>query len=75
MTEPKKRGFAALTPERRREISAMGGRSVPSQFRGFSRDPALARRAAKASAAARKRNRDDEDARVALVLDAVFGVP
>lgn len=45
-TKPKKpRGFAAMTPERRAEIAAMGGRSVPSDRRSFSQDRALARQA------------------------------
>lgn len=68
MTSPYKRGFAALTPERRREVSSMGGRSVPNGARGFSRDPALAKRAAKASAEVRKRKRDREEARVEGIL-------
>lgn len=39
---PKKpRGFAALTPERRREISAMGGKAGAGTARGFAvMDPA-----------------------------------
>lgn len=41
----KKRGFAALTPERRHEIAAMGGKSVPARKRTFSRKKALARTA------------------------------
>lgn len=32
----KPRGFAAMTPERRREIAAMGGRAVPAEKRSFS---------------------------------------
>lgn len=43
--EKKLRGFAAMSPERRREIAAKGGRSVEPQERSFSRDPALAARA------------------------------
>jgi general stress protein YciG len=31
-----KRGFASMTPERRKEIAAMGGRAVPADKRGFS---------------------------------------
>jgi general stress protein YciG len=43
MTEPKKpRGFAAMTPEQRREISSRGGRNTPPEKRNFSRDPASA---------------------------------
>lgn len=47
MTEdqPKRlRGFAGMTPERRREIAALGGASVPSDKRSYSKDPALAAR-------------------------------
>lgn len=44
--EPKKlRGFAKLSPERRREIAAKGGRSVEPQERVFSKDRDLAARA------------------------------
>ena len=39
------RGFAAMSPERRREIAALGGRSLPNSKRSFSLDPALAARA------------------------------
>lgn len=35
-TPKAKRGFAALSPERRREISARGGASVPAEKRSFS---------------------------------------
>ena len=40
-----KRGFASMDPERRREIAAKGGRSVPKEARGFSRNPDLASQA------------------------------
>jgi len=40
-----KRGFASMDPERRRQIAAKGGRSVPKEARGFSRNPELASRA------------------------------
>lgn len=36
------RGFASMTPERRSEIAAMGGRSVPDNKRGFSQNRAAA---------------------------------
>ena len=39
------RGFAALSPERRREIAAKGGASVPADRRSFSQDRDLAARA------------------------------
>lgn len=48
------RGFAAMTPERRREISSKGGKSVPAEKRGFSRDPNLAREAGKKAGQMRK---------------------
>ena len=42
MIERKPRGFAALTPERRREISALGGAAGAGTARGFAvMDPAL----------------------------------
>lgn len=48
MTEQKGKkpqGFACLSPERRREIAAKGGRSVAPENRAYSRDNDLARRA------------------------------
>lgn len=42
MTEKSKRGFAAMTPERRREIAAMGGRAVKPESRSFSTNRELA---------------------------------
>lgn len=41
----KLRGFAAMDPERRREVSRLGGSSVPKEKRSFSADHALARSA------------------------------
>jgi general stress protein YciG len=35
----RKRGFGSMSPERRREIASMGGKSTPSNFRN---DPARA---------------------------------
>lgn len=43
-----RRGFASMTPEQRKSISSMGGKSVRKEARSFSRDNELARRAAKA---------------------------
>jgi general stress protein YciG len=37
-----KRGFASMDPERRRAIASKGGRSVPKEARGFSKNPGLA---------------------------------
>lgn len=39
------RGFASLSPERRREVAAKGGASVPADKRSFSQDHGLAARA------------------------------
>jgi general stress protein YciG len=49
MTEEvkKKRGFALLSPEKRREIASLGGKSVPDEKRSFSKDPLLASEAGK----------------------------
>lgn len=48
MTKPKlRRGFACMTPEKRREISTKGGASVPSHKRSFSKDKDLAASAGK----------------------------
>ncbi len=41
----KKRGLAALTPERRREIAQLGGKSVPREKRNFCKNPEAAQRA------------------------------
>ena len=46
MSEPKKkRGLAALTPERRREIAQLGGKSVPREKRAFFNNPEKAKSA------------------------------
>lgn len=44
MTEkpPRKRGFAAMDPAKRKLIAAKGGASVPSDKRSFSKDHKLA---------------------------------
>lgn len=43
---PKKlRGFAAMSPERRRELASRGGKATPPEKRAFSRSPALAQSA------------------------------
>jgi general stress protein YciG len=52
MTEEKQsrmhlRGFASLTPERRREIASKGGKSVPAEKRSYSKDRKLAATAGK----------------------------
>ena len=52
MTEEKQsrkhlRGFASLTPERRREIASKGGKSVPAEKRSYSKVRKLAATAGK----------------------------
>lgn len=44
MAEAKKarRGFAAMSPEKQREIAASGGRAVPADRRSFSTNHELA---------------------------------
>jgi len=42
MTEKKKQGFAAMSPERVREISSKGGKAVPPEKRIFSVNRVLA---------------------------------
>jgi general stress protein YciG len=37
-----RRGFAAMSPEKQREIARLGGASVPREKRSFSQDPELA---------------------------------
>jgi len=47
-TKPKSnKGFASMTPERRREVASKGGKAVKPQNRSFSRDKDLAREAGK----------------------------
>jgi len=43
----KPQGFAAMSPEKRREIARKGGLSVPDEKRSFSQDRGLAARAGK----------------------------
>lgn len=58
-TTPKPRGFAAISPERQREIAAMGGRSVPSDKRSFSQDRELASNAGRRGGEAGKNREPD----------------
>lgn len=57
----KLRGFAAMSPERRREVAAKGGRSVEPQERSFSRDPALAARAGRIGGEAKPKPKGSGD--------------
>ncbi len=51
----KRRGFASMTPERRKELAAKGGASVRPENRSFSKNPTLAREAgAKGGSISRK---------------------
>ena len=54
-----RRGFAAMTPERRREISAKGGASVPADKRSFAKDRALAASAGKKGGEGYRPNADE----------------
>ena len=45
LVEPSKRGFAGMTPEKRKEIATRGGKSVPPEKRAFSTNKALAAKA------------------------------
>jgi general stress protein YciG len=47
-----RRGFAAMDPERRREIARRGGASVPSEKRSFAQDRSLAADAGRKGGAA-----------------------
>ena len=40
--EKQKKGFACISPERRREIASMGGKSVPPEKRTYSIDKSKA---------------------------------
>jgi general stress protein YciG len=63
-----KRGFATLSPEKRREIAAKGGRSVPPEKRSFALDKTLAQRAGfkgGSSVAAEKRSFSKDPAQAA----------
>lgn len=42
-----RRGFASMTPERRKEIASMGGKSVAPENRSFAKSRDLARSAGK----------------------------
>lgn len=56
MTPSKPRGFAAISPERRRQIASMGGLSVDPSKRSFSRDRKLAARAGRKGGQAKHKN-------------------
>ena len=45
--EKSRRGFASMTPERRKEIASLGGKAVNPANRAFAKNPELARAAGK----------------------------
>ena len=51
-----RRGFAAMSPERRREIAARGGSSVPPEKRSFSQSRDLAAHAGRIGGSSPKRD-------------------
>lgn len=60
MTKPdptRPRGFAAMPPEKRSRIAAMGGHAVPPEKRAFATNPDLAERAGRAGGLAGKKVR------------------
>ncbi len=63
-------GFAAMSPERRKEIASLGGKAIPAELRAFSRSKELAAAAGRVGGksvdpADRVFSRDRELARVA----------
>jgi hypothetical protein len=51
------RGFARLSPERRREIARLGGAAIPPEKRSWSTDRALAAAAGRKGGAISRRGR------------------
>lgn len=60
VVQKQKRGFALLSPERRKEIASRGGKAVPSEKRAFALNPALASIAGKKGVGKRKRAKVEE---------------
>lgn len=54
-TTPSRRGFAAMSPERRREIARKGGAAVPAAKRTFAQDRDLAASAGRKGGESSKR--------------------
>ena len=54
-----RRGFASMTPERRREIASKGGKSVKPENRAYSRDKGLASRAGRKGGLAQTKETED----------------
>lgn len=63
------RGFASMTPERRKQVASLGGKSVPNAKRSFSQNRDLASSAGKKGgknvAAAKRSFSQDRDLAVA----------
>jgi general stress protein YciG len=55
-----RRGFASMSPERRREIARKGGASVPADKRSFSQSSDLAARAGRVGGSASRRTASTE---------------
>ncbi|MCY1647177.1 general stress protein [Caulobacter sp. SL161] len=55
-----RRGFAAMDPERRREIARKGGASVPSEKRSFAKDRDLAANAGRKGGSSSRGGRPGE---------------
>lgn len=55
-----KRGFASMSPERRREIAAMGGAAVAPENRSFSKDRTLASEGGRKGGSASKRTKPND---------------
>jgi hypothetical protein len=53
-TTRKPRGFAAMSPEKRREIARKGGASVPNEKRSFSKNRDLATNAGRKGGSVKK---------------------
>lgn len=65
------RGFAAMDPDRRREIARKGGASVAADHRSFSQDRDLAARAGRAGGfASRGGGRPSKGATITTVVES-----
>ncbi len=64
--QPKPRGFAAMTTEKRRAIASQGGKSVPAEKRSYSRNRELA------AAAGRKGGQNTSDAMRSFFQDRML---
>lgn len=56
------RGFAAMSPERRKALATLGGASVAAPNRSFSKSQTLAARAGKKGGEASRRRRKNSEA-------------